>query len=118
MTTGFTPDDKDDRRLEIVIAKRIRKLSMSRTRKVCYLVVKMVFYLDVCEGVYTKVHLKVAALPLGQKKQRQNNLSLRSVVVPYLDEPHVRELMKDLGEQDNIHRFPLGQCSQEHYVSK
>ena len=81
MTISFTPDDKDDRRLEIVITKRMRKLSMSRTHKVCYVVVKTVFYLDVCEGVHTKVHLRWPPCHWSRKETKTKEPNPPTVVV-------------------------------------
>lgn len=88
----------------------------------CFLVVRVVFNLDACVGAYEwlPVPLSVAdpaTIPLEEKKRRQNYLTLQPLVVVYLDEPQVRERMKQLNQQDNFLRLSLGDSSQQH-VSK
>lgn len=90
-------DMEDHDWLEINITEGLRNLSVSRSHEQCSLMVKLIFTLDACEEGYKKIPVMIvdpATIPVEEEERREKHLTVQPMAILYLQEPEVKEQMK------------------------
>ena len=109
-------DVEENRWLEISMTEGIRSLNVSKSHEECFLMVKVVFQLAVCTKKYKKVPLMVvdpATIPVEESERRDKHLTVQPMVILYLDEPEVKEQMKQQTQGGHVDEFLIGGDSRE-----